>query len=94
MSFFRIDSRYVPKFKKEPEYVEEMLKNGKDPKDKLIQDCSPLCISWKNKLDRCEKKLDEVIKINPSKSCVYPMRDWITCVDQCVNGTIFHHLKK
>lgn len=87
-------SKFVPKLKKEPEYVEEMLKAGKDPKDKLIQDCSPNCVFWKDKLERCEDKLDYMIKLNPSKSCLYPARDWITCVDQCVNSIIFHHLKK
>ena len=88
------DPRLAPKLKKEPEYVAEMLKEGKDPKDKLIQDCSPMCIFWKEKLQRCEKKLEKIIKVNPTKSCLYPMRDWVTCVDACVNPTIFHHLKK
>ena len=85
--------KYLPNVK-EPEFVEEMLQEGKDPKDKLIQHCSPHCEFWKEKLDRCEKKLEEVIKLNPSKNCMYPMRDWITCVDACVNPMIFHHLKK
>ena len=40
------------------------------------------------------KKLDNVIKINPSKSCMYPMRDWVTCVDACVNPKIFNNLNK
>jgi len=87
-------SKYVPKLKHEPEYVEEMLKEGKDPKNKLIQDCTPLCSFWKDKLDRCETKLEQVLKINPGKSCLYPMRDWVTCVEACVQPTIFHHLKK
>ena len=85
---------YVPKLKVEPEYVHQMLKEGKDPKDRLIQDCTPLCTHWKEKLSRCESKLEDIIKINPSKSCLYPMRDWVTCVEQCVQPTIFHHLKK
>jgi ubiquinol-cytochrome c reductase subunit 6 len=61
-----------------------MLKEGKDPKDKLIADCTPHCIYWKEKLTRCEKKLEKIIKINPTKSCLYPMRDWVTCVEACV----------
>ena len=88
------DPKMMPKLKDEPEYVHQMLKDGKDPKDKLIQDCSPLCMHWKDKLTRCEKKLEKIIKVNPTKSCLYPMRDWVTCVDACVNTTIFHHLKK
>lgn len=78
----------------EPDFVHEMLKNGKDPKDKLISHCSNHCTYWKDKLTKCESKLDQVIKVNPSKSCMYPMRDWVTCVDSCVNPMIFHHLKK
>ncbi len=27
----------------------------------------------------------KIIKINPTKSCLYPMRDWVTCVESCVN---------
>ena len=40
------------------EYVHEMLKDGKDPKDKLIEFCKPKCMYWKDKLSRCEKKLE------------------------------------
>lgn len=35
-----------------------MLKEGKDPKDKLIEHCRPYCTFWKDKLERCEKKLE------------------------------------
>ncbi len=88
------DPKFTPTLKPEPHYVEEMLKNGQDPKDKLIEDCTPHCHYWKDRLERCEMKLEQVLKINPSKSCLYPMRDWITCIDACVQPTIFHHLKK
>ena len=40
------------------EFVEEMLHEGKDPKDRLIQYCTPHCTYWKDKLSRCEKKLE------------------------------------
>lgn len=86
-------SKFAPKVS-EPEFVHEMLKHGKDPKDKLISHCSNYCTFWKDKLTKCESKLDQIIKVNPSKSCMYPMRDWVTCVDGCVNPMIFHHLKK
>lgn len=85
-------SKQVPHIK-DPEFVHEMLKEGKDPKDKLIGICSNQCTFWKEKLERCEMKLDQVVKLNPSKSCSYPMRDWVTCIDSCVNPMIFHHLK-
>jgi hypothetical protein len=39
-------------------FVEEMLKDGKDPKDKLIEVCTPHCKYWKDKLTRCELKLE------------------------------------
>jgi len=94
MSKFFVPASFNPVLKEEPHYVHEMLKEGKDPKDRLIQDCTPLCTYWKDKLDRCEMKLEEVIKINPGKSCLPPMRDWVTCVEACVQPTIFHHLKK
>lgn len=35
-----------------------MLKEGKDPKDLLIKDCEPHCLYWKDKLTRCELKLE------------------------------------
>lgn len=25
---------------------------------------------------------------DPELSCMYPMRDWVTCVDACVNNSI------
>ena len=93
MNFLKYEQRYTPSVK-EPEFVHHMLKEGKDPKDKLIQHCTPYCSYWQERLDRCEAKLEEVIKLNPSKSCMYPMRDWVTCVDACVNPMIFHHLAK
>jgi hypothetical protein len=37
-----------------------MLKDGKDPKDRLIQYCTPACTHWKDKLSRCEKKLEYI----------------------------------
>jgi ubiquinol-cytochrome c reductase subunit 6 len=93
-SFQYADKRYLKKLSQEPEYVSEMLNQGKDPRDRLIADCTPLCSYWKEKLERCESKLEQVLRLNPSKSCLYPMRDLVTCIDHCVQPTIFHHLKK
>jgi len=84
---------YTPSVK-EPTWVKEMLKEGKDPKDKLIEYCSPNCHYWQEKLDRCQLKYEHMKNINPTKSCLYPMRDLITCIDACVNPMIFHNLKK
>ena len=56
-----------------------------DPKPLILDYCKPQCIYWKEKLERCEAKLEIVIKTNPTKSCLYPMRDWVTCVEACVS---------
>ena len=61
-----------------------LLERGIDPKPELMKLCEPMCIFWKEKLQRCETKLVEIIKVNPSKSCLYPMRDYVTCVEACV----------
>ena len=61
-----------------------MLERGIDPKPELMKLCEPMCVFWKQKLKRCETKLVDIIKVNPSKSCLYPMRDYVTCVESCV----------
>lgn len=69
-----------------------MLERGIDPKPMLIEFCEPMCVFWKDKLTRCERKLEKIIKVNPTKSCLYPMRDWVTCVEACVQPKIFNNL--
>ena len=64
--------------------TKNMLERGIDPKPLLMEVCEPMCHFWKEKLLRCEKKLEKIIKINPTKSCMYPMRDYVTCVEACV----------
>lgn len=71
-----------------------MLDRGIDPKPKLIEFCEPMCVFWKEKLDRCEQKLELILKINPSKSCLYPARDLITCIESCVQPKIFNNLQR
>jgi len=73
--------------------VKQMLKEGENPKDKLIEDCKPQCKHWKEKLERCEAKLEHIIKINPTKTCMYPMRDYVTCVEACVQPIIHNSLE-
>ena len=60
-----------------------------DPKPLVLDFCKPQCIYWKEKLERCEAKLEIVIKTNPTKTCLYPMRDWVTCVEACVSKLHF-----
>ena len=62
-----------------------MIGRGMDPKPFVLDFCKPQCIYWKEKLERCESKLEIVIKTNPTKTCLYPMRDWVTCVEACVS---------
>lgn len=66
-----------------PEYVEKMLKDGEDPKPLVMEECKPQCTFFKEKLDRCETALEAVIKVNPTKTCLYPMRDYVTCIEAC-----------
>ena len=62
-----------------------MLAKGEDPKPLLLEECKPKCTHWADKLSRCEKQLEIVAKINPTKTCIYPFRDWVTCVEACVS---------
>ena len=66
-----------------PGYVKTMLKASEDPKPLVLEECKPLCKYWKDKLERCEGQLVEIIKINPTKTCLYPMRDYVNCVEAC-----------
>ena len=76
-----------------PAYVKQMLKEGENPKPQLLEECKPLCKYWKDKLERCEHKLEQIIKINPTKTCLYPMRDYVTCVEACAQPVIHNQLE-
>jgi len=69
-----------------PDSNQNMMMRGVDPKPLIMDFCKPQCIYWKEKLERCEAKLEIIIKTNPTKSCLYPMRDWVTCVEACVSS--------
>ena len=69
------------------------MATGSDPKAQLLEYCKPKCTHWKDKLSRCEKRLPMVIKVDPSKSCMYPMRDYVTCVESCVQPKVHNYLK-
>ena len=87
-----MEKRYYPTVAK-PAYVEQMLKEGEDPKPLLLEECKPQCTYWKDKLTRCESALEAIIKINPTKTCLYPMRDYVTCVEACTQPLIQNQLK-
>ena len=86
------ETRYTPHIQ-QPSYVPQMLKEGQDPKPLLLEECKPACVYWKDKLTRCETALESIIKINPTKTCLYPMRDYVTCVEACTQPIIHQHLK-
>ena len=67
-----------------PSAVKTMLQRGQDPKEMLIEFCRPSCKYWEDKLKRCEKSLKELSASDPESTCMYPMRDWVTCVEACV----------
>ena len=89
---------YIPEYRlmptvATPDYVGKMLKDGEDPKPLVLEECKPQCEFWRGKLDRCEKQLEDIVKINPTKSCIYPMRDWVTCVEACAQPLIHNKLE-
>ncbi len=70
-----------------------LLDQGMDPKPLVLDYCKPHCTYWKEKLERCEAKLATIIKINPTKTCLYPMRDYVTCVEACAQPKIHNQLR-
>merc|ERR1712086_236845 len=85
------DARFQPHIA-QPNYVADMLKAGENPKDLVLEECKPQCTHWREKLERCESSLVQLIKVNPTKSCMYPFRDWATCVEACTQPTIHNKL--
>ena len=65
--------------------IRSMIEKGQDPKEYLIEVCRPQCTGLQQKLQRCENTLKNMTNADPELSCMYPMRDWVTCVDGCVH---------
>ena len=76
-----------------PSFVKERIAAGEDPKPEVLEKCKPECKYWKDKLTRCETQLEKIIKINPTKTCLYPMRDYVTCVEACAQPVIHNSVK-
>jgi len=74
--------------------IKGMLDKGQDPKDYLIEVCRPQCNALQQKLQRCETALKNMTHADPELSCMYPLRDWITCVDACVQASLFRYSRK
>ena len=70
-----------------------LIEQGIDPKPLILEYCKPQCHFWKQKLERCEKALKTVIKINPGKTCLYPMRDYATCTEACTQPKVHNQLR-
>lgn len=66
--------------------IRAMIEKGQDPKDYLIEICRPQCTALQQKLQRCETALKNMTHADPELSCMYPLRDWVTCVDACVSN--------
>lgn len=73
--------------------IKDMLSRGEDPKEMLIEFCRPSCDYWEKKLKRCENKLKHMEDAKPEMSCMYPLWDWVTCVEGCVQPRIHKNLK-
>ena len=73
--------------------TKSMLEKGEDPKEMMMEICKPTCKFWADKLKRCEIKLKNMENADPEMSCMYPFRDWVTCLDGCVNPSIINQLK-
>ena len=76
-----------------PDFVDKMLADGEDPKPLMINECKPHCVYWKEKLERCETQLVNIIKVNPTKSCMYPFRDYANCIEACAQPVVHNALK-
>ena len=85
------ETRLEPKIA-EPSYVKSMIQAGENPKPMVLEECKPQCQMWKDKLTRCEGALEAIIKVNPTKTCLYPMRDYVTCVEACAQPLIHNNL--
>ena len=69
--------------------IKSMLAKGQDPKEYLLEVCRPECKAKADKLHRCEVALKNMTDADPELSCMYPLRDWVTCVDSCVRSPSF-----
>lgn len=67
------------------------LQRGIDPKEKWIDYCKPSCEAYEGQVKRCEEGLK--IVGGGDKSCIYRYRQWVECVENCVQPKVFYHLK-
>lgn len=71
-----------------------MLQKGIDPKPFLLDECKQrkICQGLYEKLQRCEKALNDMGEVEGEMTCMYPMRDYVTCVEGWVQPKIQTYL--
>jgi ubiquinol-cytochrome c reductase subunit 6 len=72
--------------------IVDTLKKGDDPKPFVIDWCKPKCPEYEAMLTRCEQALKILKSADPEKSCIYRYRQWVECVENCVQPKIMHNL--
>ena len=68
------------------------LKEGEDPKPFVVPWCLPTCQDEKDVVTRCESALKIIQAADPEKTCLFRYRQYIECVEMCVQPKIFYHL--
>lgn len=83
-------SRFHPRFVKARK---SSLERGIDPKATWIQYCKPSCKAEQAKLTRCEDAYKIISTVEPERSCIFRYREWVECIEGCVQPKIFYHLR-
>ena len=73
--------------------IKDMLSKGEDPKELVMESCQAECVFWSGKLGRCEEALKKMENADPEKTCLYPSRDYIMCIEACAQKQIQSQLK-
>ena len=83
-------SRFHPRH---PNSRKNALQRGEDPKEKWIEYCKPGCHEEEGVLKRCEQALKLIRTYEPDKSCLFRYRQYVECIEGCVQPKIFYNLK-
>ena len=83
-------SRFHPRFVKSRL---SSLERGVDPKEKWIEYCKPSCQAQNAALRRCEDGLKIIQAVDAEKSCIFRYRQWVECIEGCVQPKVFYHLQ-
>lgn len=83
-------SRFHPRY---PNSRINGLQRGEDPKEKWIEFCKPSCHNEHEVVKRCEKALKIIKNYEADKSCLFRYRQWVECIENCVQPKIFYNLQ-